>query len=75
MAFFENRLMLRKLTVFVAVMFAFGFALVPIYKKICEVTGVNDFMRPEQIKNSQIDASRTVRIEFDAKCATPQRTP
>ncbi len=58
--------MLRKLAVFVAVMFAFGFALVPIYKKICEVTGVNDFMRPEQLKNSQVDPSRTIRIEFDA---------
>jgi cytochrome c oxidase assembly protein subunit 11 len=64
--FFENRVMLRKLAVFVAVMFAFGFALVPIYKKICEVTGVNDFMRPEQLKNSQVDPSRTIRIEFDA---------
>ena len=58
--------MLRKLTIFVAVMFAFGFALVPIYKKICEVTGVNDFMRPEQVKNTQVDASRSVKIEFDA---------
>ncbi|HPG61387.1 MAG TPA: cytochrome c oxidase assembly protein, partial [Casimicrobium sp.] len=58
--------MLKKLAVFVAVMFAFGFALVPIYKKICEVTGVNDFMRPEQLKNTQVDASRTVRVEFDA---------
>lgn len=66
MNFFENRVMLRKLAVFVAVMFAFGFALVPIYKKICEVTGVNDFMRPEQLKNTQVDPSRTVRIEFDA---------
>jgi cytochrome c oxidase assembly protein subunit 11 len=62
----ENRQMLRKLTVFVAVMFVFGFALVPIYKKICEVTGVNDFMKPEQLKNSQIDASRNIKIEFDA---------
>jgi len=62
----ENKLMLRKLTVFVAVMFAFGFALIPIYKKICEVTGINDFMRPEQVKNTQVDASRTVKIEFDA---------
>ena len=51
--------MLGKLAVFVAVVFAFGFALVPIYKKICEVTGVNDFMRPEQVKNTQVDASRT----------------
>ena len=58
--------MLRKLAVFVTVMFAFGFALVPIYKKICEVTGVNDFMRPEQVKNTQVDASRDVKIEFDA---------
>lgn len=66
MFFRENQTMLKKLAVFVAVMFAFGFALVPIYKKICEVTGVNDFMRPEQLKNSQVDASRTVRVEFDA---------
>lgn len=62
----ENRITLRKLTVFVAVMFAFGFALVPIYQRICEVTGVNDFMKPEQVKNTQIDTSRTVRVEFDA---------
>ena len=62
----ENKQMLGKLAVFVAVMFAFGFALVPIYKKICEVTGVNDFMRPEQVKNTQVDASRSVKIEFDA---------
>jgi len=66
MFFRENQTMLKKLAVFVAVMFAFGFALVPIYKKICEVTGVNDFMRPEQLKNTQVDASRTVRVEFDA---------
>ena len=66
MFFRENQTMFRKLAVFVAVMFAFGFALVPIYKKICEVTGVNDFMRPEQLKNSQVDTARTVRVEFDA---------
>lgn len=63
---FDNKVTLRKLAVFVAVMFAFGFALVPIYKKICEVTGVNDFMKPEQIKNTQVDTSRTIRVEFDA---------
>lgn len=62
----ENKQMLGKLAVFVAIMFAFGFALVPVYKKICEVTGINDFMRPEQVKNTQIDSSRSVKIEFDA---------
>jgi cytochrome c oxidase assembly protein subunit 11 len=64
--FSENQTMLKKLTVFTAVMFAFGFALVPIYKKICEVTGVNDFMKPEAVKNTQIDTSRTIKVEFDA---------
>ncbi len=63
---FENKRMLAKLAVFVAVMFAFGFALIPVYKKICAITGINDFMRPEQVKNTQVDASRTVKIEFDA---------
>jgi cytochrome c oxidase assembly protein subunit 11 len=63
---FANKQMLGKLAVFTAVMFAFGFALVPIYKKICEVAKVNDFMRPEQVKNTQIDRSRTVRVEFDS---------
>jgi len=62
----NNRTTLRKLTVIVAVMFAFGFALVPIYKRICEVTGINDFMRPDQVKNTQVDLSRTIRVEFDA---------
>jgi cytochrome c oxidase assembly protein subunit 11 len=66
MLFNENQTMLKKLTVFTAVMFAFGFALVPIYKKICEVTGVNDFMKPEAVKNTQIDMSRTIKVEFDA---------
>ncbi len=62
----ENKTMLKKLAVFTAVMFVFGFALVPIYKKICEVTGVNDFAKPEQIKNTQVDLTRTIKVEFDA---------
>ncbi len=66
MLFNENQTMLKKLTVFTVVMFAFGFALVPIYQKICEVTGVNDFMRPEAVKNTQVDKSRTIKVEFDA---------
>lgn len=63
---FANRTTLRKLVVFTLVMFAFGFALVPIYQKICEITGVNDLMRPDQVKNTQIDTSRTIRVEFDS---------
>lgn len=64
-----NRQMLGKLLVITVLMFGFGYALIPVYKKICEVTGVN-FLTPkdgtvEAPANSQIDKSRTVTIEFD----------
>ncbi|MGH8845919.1 MAG: cytochrome c oxidase assembly protein, partial [Polaromonas sp.] len=37
----ENFKMVGKLGVIVLGMFAFGYALVPIYKAICEMTGIN----------------------------------
>eukprot|EP01041_Mallomonas_annulata_P027599 gene27599-49242_t len=37
----ENFRMVRKLVVVTAGMFAFGYALVPIYNAICEMTGIN----------------------------------
>ena len=37
----ENTRMVGKLAVVVAGMFAFGYALVPMYKAICEATGIN----------------------------------
>ena len=37
----ENSKMLGKLGVIVLGMFAFGYALVPIYNAICEMTGIN----------------------------------
>lgn len=49
------------------VMFGFGFALVPFYEKICEVTGINNLGKPDELAlNTQVDASRTLTIEFDA---------
>ena len=47
-------------------MFGFGFALVPIYKKICETTGIYDLEQPDAVRNTQVDESRLVTIEFDA---------
>ena len=48
-------------------MFAFGFALVPFYRVICEVTGMNNILQAdEKPLNSQIDFSRKVTVEFDA---------
>lgn len=62
----QNNHMLRKLIVVALIMFAFGYALVPLYKKICEVTGVYDLIKPDEIVNTQVDESRTVVMEFDA---------
>jgi cytochrome c oxidase assembly protein subunit 11 len=53
-------------------MFGFGFLLVPFYEKICEVTGINNFLRPEAeqgaraVLNTQVDTSRRVLVQFDA---------
>ena len=37
----DNRTIMRKLVVVAVLMFGFGWALVPLYRKICEVTGIN----------------------------------
>jgi cytochrome c oxidase assembly protein subunit 11 len=61
-----NLLTMRKLLVVAAAMFGFGFALVPFYQKICEVTGVNSVIKPDEVANTQVDAERFVTIEFDS---------
>jgi cytochrome c oxidase assembly protein subunit 11 len=72
-----NFSMLGKLLVIAVVMFGFGYALVPIYKQICELTGVN-ILTPKdisikEITNSQIDRTREVTVEFDANTQGPWR--
>jgi cytochrome c oxidase assembly protein subunit 11 len=63
----ENRSMLTRLALFALVMFGFGFALVPFYRAICEVTGLNNFVKADASPlNSQVDTSRWVTVEFDA---------
>jgi len=57
---------LAKLVVVTLGMFGFGFALVPFYYKICEVTGINAGDEQSLVKNSQVDKSRWVTLEFDA---------
>jgi cytochrome c oxidase assembly protein subunit 11 len=63
-----NRLMLKKLATIAVLMFGFGFALVPFYEKICEVTGIRNLLQPDAVAaaNTQVDHTRTVTIEFDA---------
>ena len=74
----ENFRMVGKLTVVTVAMFAFGYALVPIYKSICEMTGINVLALGEQLiagkpiaVNTQIDTSRTITVEFDANSRGP----
>lgn len=72
-----NGTMMGKLLVIAVMMFGFGYALVPIYKQICELTGVN-ILTPKdisikEISNSQIDRTREVTIEFDANTQGPWR--
>jgi len=70
-----NRSMLVKLVVVALLMFGFGFALVPMYRAICAITGINNLVQRDvgarEAKNTQVDASRTISIEFDANARGP----
>jgi cytochrome c oxidase assembly protein subunit 11 len=74
----DNRIVLRKLLVVALLMFGFGWALVPLYRKICEVTGINivtarDPGAERAARNTQVDTARTVIVEFDANTHGPWR--
>ena len=73
-----NATMLGKLVVVTVLMFGFGYALVPLYKKICEVTGINDLTQIDRgaedfAKNTQVDLTRTITVEFDGNARGPWR--
>ena len=81
----ENLKMVGKLVVVTAGMFCFGYALVPIYKAICEITGINILSisetqipgnakaskAAEVLRNSQVDTTRIITVEFDANARGP----
>lgn len=79
----ENAKMVGKLAVVAAGMFAFGYALIPLYKHICELTGINILALAELDvpggatkgaklpANTQVDTSRTITVEFDANARGP----
>jgi cytochrome c oxidase assembly protein subunit 11 len=71
----DNRRMVGKLAVIVVLMFAFGYALVPVYRSICNALGINVLSLSERqvpgnasqgARNTQVDRSRTITVEFDA---------
>jgi cytochrome c oxidase assembly protein subunit 11 len=59
----QNRTVLKKLVITTVVMFGFGYALIPFYKKICEAYGIS---KDRVASNTQVDPTRSVTIEFDA---------
>ncbi|MDQ2962282.1 MAG: cytochrome c oxidase assembly protein [Pseudomonadota bacterium] len=65
----SNRVMLAKLSIIVVVMFGFGFALVPFYDQICKAMGLRDIDGPDEVKNTQVDMTRSVRLELDANAS------
>ena len=65
----SNRRMLARLGIVVVVMFGFGFALVPFYDQICKATGLRDIDAPDEVKNTQVDKTRSVRLELDANAS------
>ena len=76
----DNAQMFGKLLMLAILMFAFGFALVPLYEKICEITGINVLTSKEKLnydeakrfaENTQVDVNRLVSVEFDANAHGP----
>jgi cytochrome c oxidase assembly protein subunit 11 len=72
-----NRKMLGKLVVVAVVMFGFGYALVPVYRQMCELLGINVLTQKDGMAvrdaNTQIDTTRTITVELDGNAQGPWR--
>ena len=61
----EAKKTLRRLVIAVPLMFAFGFALVPLYDVFCEVTGINGKgFQPENAYKLVIEEGRPLGLQF-----------
>lgn len=64
-----NRSTFGKLVVVAVAMFGFGYALVPVYRQLCEELGINVLTQQdgtvERPANTQVDTSRTITVELD----------
>ena len=75
----HNLQMVGKLVVVAGLMFGFGYALVPMYRAICTALGINvlslserqHVLKASDVRNTQIDYSRKITIEFDANARGP----
>jgi cytochrome c oxidase assembly protein subunit 11 len=75
----DNRQLVGRLLLVALLMFGFGYALVPVYRAVCNALGLNVIALSEEragsggnaARNGQVDASRTITIEFDANVRGP----
>jgi cytochrome c oxidase assembly protein subunit 11 len=72
-----NRTLLLKLIVIGTVMFGFSYALVPVYRQMCELLGINVLTQKDgTVKapaNTQVDLARTINVELDSNSQGPWR--
>ena len=63
----RHRGILLRALVVCALMFAFGFAIVPLYRVLCDVTGINGRMAlVSAAETSRVDTARLVTVQFVA---------
>jgi len=75
----DNLQLVGKLCVVVTLMFGFGYGLVPVYRAVCTALGINVLslserqhaVKAEDVKNTQVDTSRSIVVEFDANARGP----
>lgn len=64
-----RRALLLKLCVIVVMMFGFAWALIPLYRVICEVTGINQVVQADTLAEDTarpVSSARPVTLVFDA---------
>lgn len=68
----RNRRLVRQLCLFAAGSFAFGFALVPLYDVLCDITGYGSKKSLTEVSaaSGTVDMSRRVTVEFISSMPT-----
>ncbi len=68
-----NARLAKRLLLIALAMFGFGFALVPLYDVLCDITGLNRGEVQALAQNTQVDYSRVVEVQMVAN--VPTSTP
>lgn len=61
----SNNVLVRRLIIICIAMFAFGYALVPLYDVFCEITGINGKTSNQPaVTRAAVDETRNIKVEF-----------